>query len=556
MAGRHDKISFRMAASNQTNLGFEEKLFKAADKLRKNMDAAEYKHVVLGLVFLKYVSDAFQHRRDQLEAELRSPDSGFADNEDAIQRTLEDRDEYEGNNIFWVPQESRWEFLQAKGTDPLIGQAIDDALYKLELENPVLKGVFNKNYARPALEGRTLTELIKLFSDIDFMSGRHDDRETEQDVVGRVYEYCLKSFATAEGKRGGQFYTPPVVVRILAEMLEPYEGRVFDPCCGSGGMFVQSRKFIREHSKAQPDLFNQKGISVYGQESNETTWRLCKMNLAVHGIEGDVAWNPEGSFLRNEHWDLRADFVMANPPFNDSDWGGQLLRDDPRWKYGLPPVGNANYAWIQHFLYHLNDSGTAGFVMANGSLSSQQSGEGDIRRRLVEEDLVDCIVALPGQLFYSTGIPVCLWFLTKNKTRFPSPSSPGRGARGEGRSRKGETLFINASKLGYLEDRTHRTMTDEEITRIADTYHRWRGTLEGEYVDMPGFCKSVAKEAIANADFVLTPGRYCGSEEIEEDGKDFAANFAKLSAELNDLFRSSIELQEQIRTNMGRIYKS
>ncbi len=542
-----------MAAGNQTNLGFEEKLFKAADKLRKNMDAAEYKHVVLGLVFLKYVSDAFQHRRDELENELREPSSGLAGNEDAIQRTLEDRDEYEGNNIFWVPQESRWEFLQAKGTDPLIGQAIDDALYKLELENPVLKGVFNKNYARPALEGRTLTELIKLFSDLDFMSGRHDERETEQDVVGRVYEYCLKSFATAEGKRGGQFYTPPVVVRLLAEMLEPYEGRVFDPCCGSGGMFVQSRKFIREHSKAQPELFNKKGISVYGQESNETTWRLCKMNLAVHGIEGDVAWNPEGSFLRNEHWDLRADFVMANPPFNDSDWGGQLLRDDPRWKYGLPPVGNANYAWIQHFLYHLNDSGTAGFVMANGSLSSQQSGEGDIRRRLVEEDLVDCIVALPGQLFYSTGIPVCLWFLTKNKTRFPSPSSSGRGARGEGRSRKAETLFINASKLGYLEDRTHRNLTDNEIAQIADTYHRWRGTLEGEYEDMPGFCKSATNEEIAKNNFVLTPGRYCGSEAVEDDGEEFAVRFARLRTTLEAHFESSAELQGEIRRNLDSL---
>ena len=474
-----------MESRNQANLGFEEKLFKAADKLRKNMDASEYKHIVLGLIFLKFVSDAFQHRKAALERELRGPDSDFSDNEDAIQRTLEDRDEYAGTSIFWVPAESRWDSLRANAAQPDIGKRIDDALYRLEVENPSLKGVFNKNYARPALESRTLTELINLFSSIDFMDGRLSDSESEQDVVGRVYEYCLKSFATAEGKRGGQFYTPPVVVRVLVEMLEPFGGRVFDPCCGSGGMFVQSRKFIRDHQAAlrddprQPDRFNRRGISVYGQESNETTWRLCQMNLAVHSIEGDIAWNPEGSFLRDAHPDLRADFVLANPPFNDSDWGGQLLRDDPRWKFGVPPIGNANYAWIQHFLYHLAPDGYAGFVMANGSLSSQQSGEGDIRKAMVQHDLVDCIVALPGQLFYSTGIPVCLWFLAKNKA-----------ARGF-RDRRGHTLFINATKLGYLEDRTHRLLTDDEIARITDAYHRWRGTLPGEYADVAGFCKSV-----------------------------------------------------------------
>lgn len=336
-----------MEARSFTNLGFEEKLFKAADKLRKNMDAAEYKHIVLGLIFLKFVSDAFHHRRNNLVRELRAPYSGFADNADAIERTLEDRDEYAGENIFWVPMASRWSTLQANATQPTIGKLIDDALYQLEQENPSLKGVFTKNYSRSALESRTLTELINLFSDIDFMEGRQDTNESEQDVVGRVYEYCLKSFATAEGKRGGQFYTPPVVVRVLVEMLEPYEGRVFDPCCGSGGMFVQSRNFIREHTRQQPGLFNKRGISVYGQESNETTWRLCKMNLAVHGIDGDIAWNPEGSFMRDAHPDLRADFVIANPPFNDSDWGGQLLRDDARWKYGAPPV--KENAGDQHF---------------------------------------------------------------------------------------------------------------------------------------------------------------------------------------------------------------
>ena len=523
-----------MESKSFTNLGFEEKLFKAADKLRKNMDAAEYKHIVLGLIFLKFVSDAFAQRRENLVQELRKPYSGISENPDAIQRTVEDRDEYAGENIFWVPLESRWSTLKANATQPTIGKLIDDALYQLEQENPSLKGVFTKNYSRPALESRTLTELINLFSDIDFMEGRHESNESEQDVVGRVYEYCLKSFATAEGKRGGQFYTPPVVVRVLVEMLEPYEGRVFDPCCGSGGMFVQSRNFIREHTRKQPGLFNAKGISVYGQESNETTWRLCKMNLAVHGIDGDIGWNPEGSFLRDAHPDLRADFVIANPPFNDSDWGGQLLRDDARWKYGVPPVGNANYAWIQHFLYHLNDHGFAGFVMANGSLSSQQSGEGDIRRRLVEEDLVDCIVSLPGQLFYSTGIPVSLWFLAKNK------------AAKSMRSRKGETLFINAGKLGFLEDRTHRMLSDEEVARIADTYHVWRGTKEGEYADVPGFCKTATAEEIAKSDFVLTPGRYCGSEAVEDDGEPFAEKFGRLRAQLAEQFEKSKHLQVNI----------
>jgi len=530
-----------MANASTVNLGFEGKLFKAADKLHKNMDAAEYKHVVLGLIFLKFVSDAFEHRRDALRSELQSPESGLADNIDAIERTLEDRDEYAGENIFWVPFDSRWSTLQANATQPTIGKLIDDALYQLEQENPSLKGVFTKNYSRPALESRTLTELINLFSDIDFKEGRHEINESEQDVVGRVYEYCLKSFATAEGKRGGQFYTPPVVVRVLVEMLEPYEGRVFDPCCGSGGMFVQSRKFIREHQAAQPGLFNSKGISVYGQESNETTWRLCKMNLAVHGIDGDIAWNPEGSFLRDAHPDLRADFVIANPPFNASDWGGQLLRDDARWKYGTPPVGNANYAWIQHFLHHLNDHGYAGFVMANGSLSSQQSGEGDIRRRLVEEDLVDCIVSLPGQLFYSTGIPVSLWFLSKNKAT--------KGVR----PRKGETLFINASKLGNLEDRTHRVLSDEEVARIADTYHTWRGTKEGDYADVPGFCKAATTEEIAKSDFVLTPGRYCGSEAIEDDGEPFAEKFGRLRAQLAEQFEESARLQAEIDKHLASL---
>jgi len=533
-----------MAVQSFTNLGFEEKLFKAADKLRKNMDASEYKDIVLGLIFLKFVSDAFVHRREALRAELLDPASGLADNPKAIELTLEDRDEYEGENIFWVPIESRWETLQANATQPTIGKLIDDALYQLAQSNPSLKGIFTSNYARQNLEPRTLTELLNLFSNIDFMEGRHATNESEQDVVGRVYEYCLKNFATQEGKRGGQFYTPTAVVRVLVEMLEPYGGRVFDPCCGSGGMFVQSRKFIHDHKAKLPSVFetfNKKGTSVYGQESNQTTWRLCKMNLAVHGIDGDIAWNAEGSFLRDAHPDLRADFVIANPPFNDSDWGGQLLRDDQRWQYGSPPVGNANYAWIQHFLHHLGEEGYAGFVMANGSLSSQQSGEGNIRQRLVEDDLVDCIVALPGQLFYSTGIPVSLWFLAKNKAV--------KGFR----ARKGETLFINAGKLGYLEDRTHRNLSDDEIARIADTYHIWRGSREGTYADVPGFCKSATREEIAQSDFVLTPGRYCGSEAVEADGEPFAEKFARLRMQLTKQFEESAKLQEQIENSLIKL---
>ena len=359
---------------------------------------------------------------------------------------------------------------------------------------------------------------------------------------GASYEYCLKSFATAEGKRGGQFYTPPVVVRLLVEMLEPYEGRVFDPCCGSGGMFVQSRKFVSEHRREQPGLFNTRGISVYGQESNETTWRLCKMNLAVHGIEGDIAWNPQGSFLLDAHPDLRADFVIANPPFNDSDWGGPLLREDPRWKnYGIPPAGNANYAWIQHFLYHLAPDGYAGFVLANGSLSSQQSGEGDIRKKMVEEDIVDCIVALPGQLFYSTGIPVCLWFLAKNK------ASVGF------RDRKREALFINATKLGFLEDRTHRQLTAGEVAQITGVYHRWRGTQEGQYADVAGFCRAVSAAEIAKSDYVLTPGRYCGAEAIAVDAELFKDKFERLRGVLEAQFEESDRLQTVVRTSLQSV---
>jgi type I restriction enzyme M protein len=530
--------------SNTGALGFEEKLFKAADKLRKNMDAAEYKHIVLGLIFLKFVSDAFLLHRRNLEAELSDPAQGL--DEDAIQRTLEDRDEYAGSNVFWIPVESRWETLRANATQTDIGKRIDDALYRLEQEYASLKGVFTRNYARPSLESRTLAELINLFSnDLDFTGDHDSTSDTARDIVGRVYEYCLEQFASLEGKRGGQFYTPPHVVRVIIEMLEPFQGRVFDPCCGSGGMFVQSREFIRNHQAEQRHILDKpgkKGISIFGQESNETTWRLCMMNLAIHGIDGNIQWNPEGSFLRDAHPDLRADFVMANPPFNDSDWSGELLRDDPRWVFGIPPSGNANYAWIQHFFYHLGPEGYAGFVMANGSLSSQQSGEGNIREQFVRRDYVDCIVSLPGQLFYSTGIPVSLWFLAKRK------DAP------EFRDRRGETLFINATKLGYLRDRTNRVLSDEDISLIANTYHRWRGTLDDmPYEDVGGFCKSECVEKIAEHDYVLTPGRYVGAVEKEVDGEPFAVKFARLRTQLDEQFDESIRLQERIRANLQSV---
>jgi type I restriction enzyme M protein len=438
--------------SNGSNIGFEEQLWQAADKLRSNMDAAEYKHVVLGLIFLKYISDAFEELHQRLKKD-----------KDA---NPEDRDEYAAENVFWVPKKARWDFLQANAKQPSIGLTIDSAMELIEKENPSLKGVLTKDYARPALDKHRLGELIDLIGGIAL--GGAESRS--KDVLGRVYEYFLGKFAAAEGKLGGQFYTARCIVRLLVEMIEPYKGRVLDPCCGSGGMFVSSEKFVEAHGGKRHDL------SIYGQESNPTTWRLCMMNLAIRGIDGNIGQHNADSFHKDLHKDLRAAFVLANPPFNDSDWGGDRLREDVRWKYGVPPSGNANYAWIQHFVHHLAPNGIAGFVLANGSMSSNQSGEGDIRRAIIEADMVDCMIAMPGQLFYTTQIPVCLWFLTRTKSN------------GKFRDRRKETLFIDARKMGVLTDRIHRELTDEEILRIAGTYHAWRGEKgAGKYEDIPGF---------------------------------------------------------------------
>jgi type I restriction enzyme M protein len=507
-------------------LGFEAELFKTADKLRGNMEPSDYKHVVLGLIFLKYISDSFEAKHQLLLAE--DP------------KAAEDRDEYLAENIFWVPQDARWSALKAKATQPGIGLIIDDAMRALEKDNESLKGVLPKDYARPSLNKVMLGELIGLISNIAL----NEAGDRSKDILGRVYEYFLGQFAGAEGKRGGEFYTPRSVVRVLVELLEPLpdrsrgiEGRVYDPCCGSGGMFVQSEKFVTSHGGRIGD------IAIYGQESNYTTWRLAKMNLAVRGIDSDIRWNNEGSFHKDELRDMKFDFILANPPFNISDWGGERLREDARWKFGVPPVGNANYAWLQHIHHHLAPNGTAGVVLANGSMSSSQSGEGEIRKAMVETDAVDCMVALPGQLFYSTPIPACLWFLSRNK-------NPG----GTFRDRRGHILFIDARKMGQLVDRTRRELTDDEIARIARTYHAWRGEPDaGTYADLPGFCKSANLELIRSHGHVLTPGRYVGAEAIEDDGIDFTEKMNGLTAKLREQIAESRRLDEQILSNLEKL---
>ena len=453
--------------NNGANLGFERELWQAADALRSNMDAAEYKHVVLGLIFLKYISDAFEEQHARLVAEQ---------DQDA---DPEDPDEYRAVNIFWVPREARWSHLRASARQPTIGKVVDNAMLAIERDNPSLKGVLPKDYAHPRLDTQRLGQLIDLIGNI----GLGDEANRTRDILGRVYEYFLSRFASAEGKKGGQFYTPRCIVRLLVEMLAPYEGRVYDPCCGSGGMFVQSVGFVRAHTTGNGNLpasgLRQAGgskagthVSIFGQESNHTTWRLAKMNLAIRQIDGNLGKEHADSFHRDLHPDLKADYVLANPPFNDSDWRGDLLRDDKRWRYGTPPKSNANFAWVQHFIHHLAPGGLAGFVLANGSMSSNQSGEGEIRKNIIEADLVDCMVALPGQLFYSTQIPVCLWFIARDKKN------------GRFRDRRGETLFIDARKLGTMIDRVHRELTDDDIRRIADTYHLWRG--DPHPVPLPG----------------------------------------------------------------------
>ena len=487
----------------------EQKLWQAADKLRNNMDAAEYKHVVLGLIFLKYISDAFEGRHKKLsEDKLSDP---------------EDKDEYLADNIFWVPKEARWSYLKDNAKQPNIGVLIDNAMDAIEHDNPTLKGVLPKNYAREALDKRRLGELLDTFSNIKF-----DEGHESKDLLGRIYEYFMGMFADAEGKRGGQFYTPRSIVRLLVNMLAPEPGsRVYDPCCGSGGMFVQSEDFIKSHAGRTGD------IAVYGQESNQTTWRLGKMNMAIRGIGADIQY---GDTLHNDKLpDLKADFVLANPPFNVSDWGGELLRNDVRWKYGTPPVGNANFAWVQHFIHHLSPNGTAGFVLANGSMSSQSSGEGDIRKKIVEADLVDCIVTLPAQLFFNTGIPACLWFIARDR-----------------KNRTGQTLFIDARNIGHMISRRNREFTDDDIAKVADTYHHWR-KQDGEYADVAGFCKSVKLEEIKGHDYVLTPGRYVGSEAVEDDDEAFEGKMQRLTTELNEQLTQSHELEARIKESLKKI---
>ncbi|RRN79528.1 SAM-dependent DNA methyltransferase [Pseudoxanthomonas sp. SGD-10] len=506
--------------SNGGNLGFEADLFKTADKLRGNMEPSDYKHVALGLIFLKYISDAFEARHQALLTE----DPAAA----------EDRDEYLAENVFWVPKQARWSHLQANAKKPTIGTLIDDAMRAIEKENESLKGVLPKDYARPALNKVMLGELIDLISGIAL----NEDGDKSKDILGRVYEYFLGQFAGAEGKRGGEFYTPRSVVRVLVEMLEPYTGRVYDPCCGSGGMFVQSDKFVMEHGGRLGD------IAIYGQESNYTTWRLCKMNLAVRGIDADIRWNNEGSFHKDELRDLKADFILANPPFNISDWGGERLREDVRWQFGVPPVGNANYAWLQHIYHHLAPNGTAGVVLANGSMSSNQSGEGEIRKAMLEADAVDCMVALPGQLFYSTQIPACLWILAKGR-------SNGLVRKTRLRDRRGQVLFIDARNMGVMVDRTRRELTDEEIKKIADTYHAWRGEKNaGKYADIPGFCKSATLDEIRRHDYVLTPGRYVGAAAQEDDGEPFEVKMARLAAQWREQRAEAARLDAAIEANL------
>lgn len=505
---------------NGANLGFEADMFKAADKLRGNMEPSDYKHVALGLIFLKYISDAFETKRKALLGE--DP------------HAAEDKDEYLAENVFWVPKEARWSHLQANAKLPTIGTLIDDAMRAIEKDNESLKGVLSKDYARPALNKVMLGELIDLISGITL----NENGQKSTDILGRVYEYFLGQFAGAEGKRGGEFYTPRSVVRVLVEMLEPYSGRVYDPCCGSGGMFVQSEKFVLEHGGRIGD------IAIYGQESNYTTWRLAKMNLAVRGIDSDIRWNNEGSFHKDELRDLKADYILANPPFNISDWGGDRLRDDVRWKYGLPPVGNANYAWLQHIVHHLAPFGTAGVVLANGSMSSNQSGEGEIRKAMIDADVVDCMVVLPGQLFYSTQIPACLWFLARDK-------SNGQAGKEHLRDRRGLVLFIDARKLGTMVDRTRRELTDEDVKKIANTYHAWRGEKNaGEYADLAGFCKSATMEEIQKQGYVLTPGRYVGAQEQEDDGEPFEEKMKRLVSEWNAQQKEASRLDVLIAANL------
>lgn len=502
--------------SNGANNDFLGKLWQAADKLRSNMDAAEYKHVVLGLIFLKYISDAFK----EVYQELVNDPEKLADPEDV--------DEYKSKNVFWVPREARWDYLQKNAKQPTVGRLVDDAMDAIERDNSSLKGILTKDYARPALDKQRLGELIDLIGTI----GLGDKENRSKDILGQVYEYFLGQFALAEGKKGGQFYTPRCIVQLLVAMIEPYKGRVFDPCCGSSGMFVQSERFVEEHGG------NMKNISIYGQESNQTTWRLAVMNLAIRGIEANIQWGD--SFTNDLHKDLKADFILANPPFNDSDWKGDLLREDIRWKFGVPPTGNANFAWVQHFIHHLAPNGIAGFVLANGSMSSNTSNEGEIRKNIIENNLVDCMIALPTQLFTNTMIPACLWFIAKDKKNHKF------------RDRSGQILFIDARKIGKMMDRRHRELTQEDIKNISDTYHAWRGE-SGRYEDIAGFCKSVTLDEIRKHDHILTPGRYVGFEQKEEDDEAYDEKMKRLTSELAKQMEEGNKLDYEIKKNLESI---
>ncbi|MEX1064328.1 MAG: class I SAM-dependent DNA methyltransferase [Candidatus Paceibacterota bacterium] len=490
------------------NPSLEQKLWEAADKLRGNVSSSDYKEVVLGLIFLKYISDSFEKKYNELkQSPIAEP---------------EDRDEYMMENIYWVPKQARWSFIRDYAKQTSIGTIIDNAMDQIEKDNPDLKGVLFKNYATESLDKRRLGELIDIISTID-MSG-----PDKGDVLGQVYEYFLGKFAHAEGQRGGEFYTPKSVVKLLVEMIQPFNGRVYDPCCGSGGMFIQSEKFVLDH-QGKID-----SIHVYGQELNTTTMRLAKMNLAMHHIDAKLE---NGDTLHNDkHKDLKADFILANPPFNVSDWGQEHLRNDLRWKFGIPAKGNANYAWIQHFIHHLAPRGIAGFVLANGSMSSQTSGEGEIRQKIIEADLVDCIVSLPDKLFFNAAIPACLWFIARDRE-----------------NRKGKTLFIDTRQMGTMINRRNRELSDTDIKKTADTYHNWRGSNGGKYDDVPGFCKVATAAEIAEQDYILTPGRYVGSEAVEDDDEAFEDKMKKLTTELNGQFIEGDKLEKEIKANLKKI---
>lgn len=501
-----------MSKESSTTLGYEDKLWQAADKLRGSMDASEYKHVALGLIFLKYVSDAFESKYEELQHDE------YAD--------VEDRDEYTSENIFWVPKEARWSYIKQYANSPEIGKIIDNAMELIEKENPRLKNVLNKNFSRPELDKTRLGELVTLFTNLDIGS----DKAQEMDMLGRVYEYFISKFASAEGKGGGEFYTPACIVRTLVEMIEPFNGKVYDPACGSGGMFVQSAKFIKNHQG------NINDVAIYGQELNPTTWKLAKMNLAIRQIDGDLGTHNADTFHNDLHPTLKANYILANPPFNVSDWGGERLKDDIRWKYGVPPVGNANYAWLQHMIHHLSpENGVAGTVLANGSLSSDTSNEGTIRKNMVLGDIVECIVSMPSQLFYATGIPCCLWIMRRNKNE----------------NTKNKILFIDARNLGHMIDRKVRELSDGDIEKIATTYHNWR--KNENYEDILGFCKSATLEEIEENNFVLTPGRYVGTEESDDDGIPFEEKMKTLTSELSEHIKRSEELDKELKKVLGAI---